>query len=125
MKDFPSILSDHGFTADRYDFESTIIGFDYDIQFALFDRDSLFDFQHSRIFRQWNTLEALIRTDLKIKTGDIDSAVKFFLLRWMSELRYANPVREVIRLYQSPYATRIHVLSITSHNAITLLFNVT
>ncbi len=123
MKDFSSILSDHGFTADRYDFESTIIGFDYDIQFAFSD-SNIFDFSRSRIFRQWSNPNAYIRADLKIKTGDINTGVACFNQRWSTELRYQNPVFEVVEVVPFDRFASIHVLTISQHNAMTLMFNI-
>lgn len=123
MYDFTSILSSHGFTADRYDFESTIIGFDYDIQFAFSD-STVFDFDRSRIVRQWTNPNAFIRTDLITKTGDIAAGVACFNQTWLTELGYQNPVVEVVEVVPSDRSTAIHVLTISKHNAMTLLFNI-
>ena len=125
MHDFQSIMIDHGFTADRYDFESTIIGFDYDIHSALLDSMTPFDVQRSRIYRQFNNPFAFLQVDLVRVRYSIDRAIKFFLLRWRDELRYLNPVCEIIEIYESDSSASIHVLTITEKNAITILFNIT
>lgn len=122
MQNFTSILSSHGFTADRYDFESTIIGFDYDIQFAFSD-SKIFDFPRSRIFRQWSNPNAFIRADLKVKTGDIAAGLACFNQRWSSELRYQNPALEIVEVARDDRVASIRVLTISRHNAMTLLFN--
>lgn len=123
MQNFTSILSSHDFTADRYDFESTIIGFDYDIQFAFSD-SIVFDFPRSRILRQWSNPNAFIRADLKIKTGSIEEGLDCFNQRWSAELRYQKPVLEVVEVVPYDHCTSIHVLTISQHNAMTILFNI-
>lgn len=124
MYDFYSIISDHGFTLDRYDFESTIAGFDHDIHFALLNDRSVFDIDRSRSYRQWDDPNAFVRADLVTRGGDVAAGVRFFQQRWSTELRYENPVREIIDLRQSTTTATIRVLTISQHNAMTLLFNI-
>lgn len=119
---FQSLLSDHGFTPNSYDFESTIIGWSYDIEFALFDSESPFDFQKSQIIRCWDDHEAYIHTKLFPVNGDISSATRFLLDRWYSELRYDNPVLEVVNVQRSPIQSVARMLTITKSNAMTLKF---
>lgn len=126
MHDFHSILIDYGFSTDSYDFESTIIGFDYDIHFSLFDNNStVFDIDQCRIYRQWNCPNALVRCELISRNGNIEAAVKFFYDRWLSELRYENPELEIIDIRQHYHFTSVHILTISKRNAITLLLNFT
>ena len=124
MCDFHAIMTSHGFTRDSYDFESTIAGFDHDIHFALFDDDSIFDVDRSRSYRQWDNPSAMVRTELVTRDGDLDAAVRFFQQRWVSELRYENPLREITDIRCSDDGVRIRVLTISEHTAITLLFNI-
>ena len=124
MFDFHSIMLDRGFTADQYDFESTIVGFDYDIQFSLFDDKTIFDVDRSRSYRQWDNPNAFLRCELVTLSGDLGAAIHFFHHRWLTELRYDRPVREVIDLQQNDDSATIHVLTITKRNAMTLLFNI-
>ena len=123
MYDFKSIMVSHGFTVDCYDFESAIIGFTHDISFSLFDTTTIFDVDQSQIIRQWDNPKAFIRAEL-VTSGSIDDAVRFFHDRWLSELRYENPVREIIDVCRSPYSALIHVLTIGQYNAMTLQFNI-
>jgi len=124
MYDFHSILTAHGFNRESYDFESTIVGFDYDVQFSLFAK-TVFDIDQSRMYRQWDNLNALLRCELVACNGDVQAAVRFFHHRWITELRYQNPVREIIDVQQRDQSASIHVLTISKHNAMTLLFNIT
>jgi len=123
--DFSSILIDHGFTDDLYDFESTIIGFDYELYSALLGNLTVFHADRSRIYRQYDNPSAFVRADLVRKRYCIDRAIKFFLQRWRDELRYINPVCEIIEIYESSTSASIHVLSITNSNAITLTISIT
>lgn len=125
MHDFQSIMASHGFTVDRYDFESTIIGFDYDIYFSLFSDLTPFDVDRSRIYRQFDTPHAFLRVNLVRARYSIDRAVRFFQQRWRDDLRYLNPVCEIIETYQSENSARIHVLTISEKNAVTILFDIT
>lgn len=125
MNDFYSIMLGHGFSADQYDFESTITGFDYDIHFALLDDRSVFDIDRSRSYRQWNTPNAFVRADLVTRDGDIAAGIRFFQQRWSTELCYDNPVHEIIDVQQCSHSAIIHVLTVSQHNAMTLQFNIT
>lgn len=124
MYDFHSIMLDHGFTADQYDFESTITGFDYDSHFALLDDRSIFDIDRSRSYRQWNNPNAYLRADLVTRDGDIAAGVRFFYQRWLSELRYENPVREFIDQHRQGRCVTIRALTISQTNAMTMQFNI-
>ncbi|RLA18110.1 MAG: hypothetical protein DRQ62_14145 [Gammaproteobacteria bacterium] len=124
MYDFQSIMIGHGFTADQYDFESTIIGFDHDIHFSLFDNNSIFNINRSRTYRQWSNFNALLHVDLVTRNCDIEAAVCFVQQRWLTELRYQNAVREIIDLHQSSLFASIHVLTISRCNVMTILFNI-
>ncbi len=123
--DFSSILIDHSFAPDLYDFESTIIGFDYELYSALLGSMTVFDVDRSRIYRQFNIPSAYVRADLVRKKYCIDRAVRFFLQRWRDELRYLNPICEIIEIYEFSTSASIHVLSITKSNAITLTISIT
>lgn len=125
MFDFNSIVTANGFTYDSYDFESTIVGFDYDIQFALFDERTIFDMDRSRCYRQWDNPNAFLRCELVPLSGSVDDAVHFIHHRWWTELRYERPLWEVIDLRQRDGSATIHVLTITHKNAMTLLLNIT
>ena len=120
---FQSQLSDHGFTPNSYDFESTIIGWSWDIEFALFSQ-SPFDFQKCQIIRCWDSPEAYLHTVLVPVDGDIAGAKRFLLDRWNSELRYENPVMEVLVCQSSPIQSVLQMLTITKSNAMTLKFTV-
>ncbi len=124
MCHFQTIMTRYGFTPDRYDFESTIIGFDYDIHFILFDEDSIFDLDRSDTFRQWDNPCAFVRAELLTRDGNLDNALAFFQERWSNGLGYVNPQREIIDICRSPDVITIHALTISQHNAMTLLFNI-
>ncbi|UZE97228.1 hypothetical protein [Alkalimarinus alittae] len=124
LLNFESILISHGFTPDRYDFESTIIGFDYDLHISLFDSHTCFDVDKCSTYRQWNQPNEYLRADLITLTGDVDAGIQFFYQRWCTELRYQNPVREVIDVQRLKQSAAIHVLTVSQHNAMTLLFNI-
>lgn len=79
MHDFAAILTQYGFTPDQYDFAPTIAGFDYGLQFALFDQDSVFDIEQSNIVRQWNNPTAYLRCELIPRNSDTSSALTFSL----------------------------------------------
>lgn len=124
MLDFTSILSSCGFTADRYDFESTIIGFDYDLHTALLDVNTPFDIDLSQSYRQWEKPNELIRAELKTRDGDIDSGITYFFQKWLKELRYDKPLREIIDVNRQTHSATLHVLTISQHNAVTLLLEI-
>ena len=121
MLDFESILTIHGFTSANYDFNLTIIGWSYDLEFAFFDSESCFDINRCKIIRKRDNPNAFIRCDLVTHSGDISTAIQFFDQQWRNELRYENPVREIVdkQIYQS--SATIHVLTISQHNAMTIL----
>jgi len=114
-------MTTYGFTPECYDFESTIIGFDYDLQFAFFDTSTCFDINKCHIYRQWDNPNAFIRCELVTNDGDIDAGVQFFYHRWLTELRYENPVREIIDVQRFNQSAKINVLTISEHNAMTHL----
>lgn len=124
MYDFHSIVTAYGFTRESYDFESTIIGFDYDIRFSLFDTKTIFDTDRSRIYRQWDKPSAFLRCELVTLAGDVDTAVRFFYRHWLTEIRYERPVREIIDVQQCDDSAIIHALTISQSNAMTMLFNI-
>jgi hypothetical protein len=119
MHDFAAILADNGFTPDYYDVDSTIAGFDYDLQFALFDEDTVFDIEQSKIIRQWDNPTAYLRCELTIRNASLDDALLLFLKRWVSELRYNSATREILDITQLPESIEIHALLISTHTAIT------
>ncbi|MCK0165391.1 hypothetical protein, partial [Marinobacter sp. S6332] len=100
-----------------YDFDSTIAGFDYDLQFALFDQDSVFDIEKSNIVRQWDNPSAYLRCELITRSCDTNSALTFFLQRWVSELRYNTVTREILDITQEQNTVEIRALIISPHNA--------
>lgn len=124
MNNFHSILAGYGFTPDRYDFESTIAGFGYDLQAALFDTHTCFDVERCQIARQFNNPNALIRADLITLTGDIDAAIQHFHQRWRTELYYQNTIREIIDVQRLDQSATIQVLTISQFNAMTLLITI-
>tara|TARA_R110001583_G_scaffold193306_1_gene361389 strand:- start:1745 stop:2143 length:399 start_codon:yes stop_codon:yes gene_type:complete len=124
MHDFSAILAQYGFTPDQYDFESTIAGFDYDLQFALLDQDSGFDTEKSNIIRQWNNPSAYLRCELITRNSDTNSALTFFLQRWVSELRYNTVTREILDITQKQNTVEIRALLISPHNAMTFEFHI-
>lgn len=124
MHNFAAILAQYGFTSDKYDFESTIAGFDYDLQFALFDQDSVFDIEKSNIFRQWNNPSAYLRCELITQNSDTNSALTFFLQRWVSELRYSTVTREILDITQEQNTVEIRALLLSQHNAMTFEFHI-
>ena len=123
-KNFQSLLCDQGYTPKSYDFESTIIGWSFDIDFTLFDSASPFDLNLSQVIRCWNSPEAYIHTVLVPTDGDIAGATRFLLNRWCSELRYSNPMLEIINVQSNRIQSVVRMLTITNSNAITLKFTV-
>ena len=124
MDDFQSILTQHGFTPDHYEFESTIIGFDHDLYFSLYDEDSPFDQEQSVHHRQWDNPNAYLRAELVTRDGNIAAALSYFYQRWFSEIRYDKPVLEILNLEHGEQSATIQVLLISQHNAMTLLFEI-
>jgi hypothetical protein len=124
MLDYHSTLSGVGFTPRSYDFESSIIGWSYDIEFALFDSASPFDNRKSQIIRCWDNPEAHIHTILVPVDGDIAGATRFLLDRWYSELRYDIPILEVILTQSSGNQSVVRILVMSKSNAMTLKFTI-
>lgn len=104
---------------NSYYFESTIAGFDYDLQFALFDQDNAFDIEKSNIIRQWDSPNAYLRCELLTRNNDTNNALRFFLQRWVSELRYNLVTREILDITHKQNTVEIHALIISPHNAMT------
>ena len=121
---FQSLLCDQGYTPKSYDFLTTIQGWSYDIEFALFDSDSIFDWDQSRINRHWEDPEAYIHTVLVPTDGDIAGATRFLLNRWCSELRYENSVLELVTVQSSCTQSVVRMLTITNWNFMTLKFSI-
>jgi hypothetical protein len=119
MNDFASILAYNGFTPARYDFDSTIAGFDNDLQFALFDHDTAFDIEQSKIIRQRDNPTVYLRCELITQNASLDDALLLFLKRWVSELRYNNVTREILDITQQLESIEIRVLLISPQNAMT------
>lgn len=124
MHNFAAILAQYGFTAEQYDFESTIVGFDYDLQFALFDQDSVFDIEKSNIIRQWSNPSAYLRCELITRNNDTNNALAFFLQRWVSELRYSTVTREILDITQNKNSVEIRAVLLSPHNAMTFEFHI-
>jgi hypothetical protein len=124
MHDFAAILADHGFTPDHYDIDSTIAGFDYDLQFALFDEDTVFDIEQSKIIRQRDNPTAYLRCELVTQNASLNDALLLFLKRWDSELRYNNLTREILNITQQRKSIEIHALLISPQNAKTFHINI-
>lgn len=124
MYEFYSIMTAHGLSTGGHDIESSIIGFDYDIQFSLFDQATVFDVDKCLILRQRDNPEAFVQCELVTGNGDIQAAISFFLHRWSTELRYQSPVREIIDIRTRSQSARIHILTISQFNAMTLLFTI-
>ncbi|MBQ0747678.1 MAG: hypothetical protein KBT82_04295 [Marinobacter sp.] len=122
-KDFASLLVKHGFTPQTYDFDSTMLGFQHDIFNALIHNDSVFS-EQSLIRAQPDCPDALLRCELIAESGDLASAVQHFYARWFAELRYENPMLELLNLEMREDVASIHVLTITKANAMTFVFNI-
>nr|WP_289109139.1 hypothetical protein [uncultured Halomonas sp.] len=65
-----------------------------------------------------------MRCGLIAESGDLASAVQHFYARWFEELRYENPVLELLNLEMREDVASIHVLTITKANAMTFVFNI-
>ncbi|WP_372982668.1 hypothetical protein [Marinobacter sediminum] len=124
MHDFETILTQNGFTRDRYDVDSTIAGFDYDLQFSLLDKHSLFDSEQSHTKRQWDEPSAYLKCQLISRTPNLDDALQFFLERWVSELRYQRITREILDITHTHKGIQINALIISPHNAMTFHFQI-
>ena len=120
---FQSLLTSHKFS-DSNSRDLKIIGWSYDIEFALFDSASPFDWDRSRINRHWDDPEAYIHTDLVPADGDIAGATQFLLDRWRTELTYDNSMCETVSIQRSPIQSVVRVLTISQSNAMTLKFTV-
>lgn len=121
---FSTILVEHGFLPTTYDFQATALGFSHDIYNALIYRSLIFNDQ-SRIYPQLGAPDGLLHCNLITHTGEPIAAIPHFFQKWVAELRYHHPVREVLDLHQQAHRTTIHALLISQHNAMTFLFNIT
>lgn len=124
MHDFSVILAQYGFLPNQYDFESTIMGFDYDFQWSLFDQCNTFDTERSRIIRQWNNPTAYLRCELLTRNTSTSVGLAFFLQRWVSELRYQTVTREILDITDTKDVIEIRALLISPHNAMTFHVNI-
>lgn len=120
---FPAILVEHGFTPTTYDFDSTIQGFCHDSYNALVYCSPLFS-EHSKITPQWNALGALLRVELLIHSGNLETALSYFFCQWFVELRYQNPVVEIFEIHRNALTADIRALTISDHNAMTFHFSI-
>lgn len=120
---FASLLLEHGFNPKTYDFDSTMLGFQHDIFNALIHNDPVFS-EQSFIREQPDCPDALLRCELVTQSDDLSAAVQHFYARWIEELRYENPVLELLNLEMHEDAASIHVLTISKANAMTFVFNI-
>jgi len=117
---FNTILTRHGFIASTYDFDSTILGWSHDLHSALLDSESIFDIDQCEIFQNLDQPNEYLRVELVTINNDIDAGVQFFYHRWLTELRYENPIREIIDVQRLDQYVTIQVLTISQHNAMTI-----
>ena len=120
---FASLLLEHGFTPKTYDFDSTMLGFQHDIFNALIHNDPVFS-EQSFIREQPDCPDALLRCELVTQSENLSAAVQHFYARWFEELRYENPVLELLNLEMHKDTASIHVLTISKANAMTFVFNI-
>src|SRR5690554_2007679 len=120
---FASLLLEHGFTPKIYDFDSTMLGFQHDIFNALIHNDPVFS-EQSFICEQPDCPDALLCCELVTKSDNLSAAVQHFYARWFEELRYENPVLELLNLAMHKDTASIHVLTISKANAMTFVFNI-
>ena len=120
---FAALLLEHGFTPKTYDFDSTMLGFQHDIFNALIHNDPVFS-EQSFIREQPDCHDALLRCELVSKSDDLSAVVQHFYVRWFEEIRYENPVLELLNLKMHEDAASIHVLTISKANAMTFVFNI-
>lgn len=121
--DFAALLQKHGFTSEAYDFDSTTRGFYHEIYNALIHHSPVFR-DCSRIRVQLAVSSEMICCDLFTYNGDLHAAILFFYQQWCEELRYENPVREILLLDRENNFAQIRVLTITRSNAMTFCFNI-
>lgn len=119
--DFPALLLEHGFPPETGEFESISLGFQHEIYNALIHHSPVFR-EQSRIREQLNVPGEMIRCDLFTYAGDLKTAVPFFYRQWFEELRYENPVREVLILDRAHHSAQIRALTISRCNAMTFCF---
>jgi len=100
-----------------------MLGFQHEIYNALIHDDPVFS-PYSQVHQQPHSPDAMIRCELLTNTGDLTAAVKHFYDRWMTELRYENPVVERLNLNRSQDVVTIHALTISEHNAMTFQFTI-
>src|SRR5690554_653760 len=120
---FASLLLDHGFTPKTYDFDATMLGFQHDIFNTLIHNDPVFS-EQSFIREQLDCLAALLRCELVTQSENLSAAVRHFYARWFEELRYENPVLELLNLEMHKDTASIHVLTISKADAMTFVFNI-
>ncbi|WP_303285320.1 hypothetical protein [Marinobacter sp. SS8-8] len=120
---FASLLLEHGFTPKTYDFDSTMLGFQHDIFNALIHNDPVFS-EQSFIREQLDCPDALLRCELVTQSENLSAAVQHFYARWFEELRYENPVLELLNLEMHKDTASIHVLTISKANAMTFVFTI-
>lgn len=99
-----------------------MLGFHHEIYNALIHDNPVFN-SDSRIYQQPESPEALIRCEL-ITSEDLDRAASYFYQVWYAELRYENPVLEILDLSRRRTDAAIHALTISAHNAMTFLFTI-
>lgn len=116
-------MEKHGFSLQTYDFDSTMLGFQHDIFNALIHDDPVFS-PRSTIRQQPRCPSSLICCELITESGDLPAAIQHFYAQWFSELRYENPIVELLNLAVRADAATIHVLTISKRNAMTFLFNI-
>lgn len=121
--DFPTLLVEHGFTPFAYDFASSMLGFVHEIFNTLIHDDPVFSAQ-SEIYQQPHSPDAFMRCELITRSGDLVTAIQYFHRQWFTELRYQNPLVEILNLDLREGTATINALMISRYNAMTFLFTI-
>lgn len=123
--DFKDIILAYGFNPTNYDFESTVAGWLYDVDAALQSDDSCFNSTKTEITRHPYNLNSLLRTQLQLFPHiSIQTGIEFICAKWHSELYYVSPLREITDVSIDVECAKIHILTISKSNAMTLKFTI-
>ncbi|MEX1668366.1 hypothetical protein AB4876_05550 [Zhongshania guokunii] len=125
MLDFQSILTAYGFGIVDEEMQSTIAGFAHDFSNALLSTPTIFNVAKSRIQRQPDSLNALLRCDLVYSELNQRDCLEHFFNIWFSEIRYDHPVREVIDIRNTGKIVSVQILVVGHRTAITALCRLT
>ncbi|MCK0165791.1 hypothetical protein [Marinobacter sp. S6332] len=120
---FSELLIAYGFMPFAHDFASTALGFHHEIFNVLIHDNPVFT-TDSTIHEQLDTPDAMLHCDLMTDADDFSTVIPYFYKRWFKELRYCNPVLQIINLDQRANSTTFNILTMSQHNAMTFVFNV-